>query len=137
MQSRVKGAEIIVSQPSKLDLGSLKSYSPTWPFPVRLTLAISVQYACFRLVQRAEAVHRLLTSNTYKLVNVEEEEDDGLVERDEDGNVKSRLEGYERNRQVRKDNDLVAAWKEYTAKFLTATCQHLGIPEETLPRESI
>lgn len=126
----------MTSQSVNLDLGSLKSYSPTWPFPVRLTLAISVQYACYRLVQRAEAVHCLLVSNTSTVQGTGyEEDDDGLVERDEDGNIKSKLEGHERNQRIRNDNDLVAAWKEYTGKYLTATCQHLGISEETLPRE--
>jgi len=65
----------------------------------------------------------------------DEDEDNDLVERDDDGNVKSKLEGWERRQRIKKDGDLVVAWKEYTEKFITATCQHLGIPEETLPRK--
>jgi hypothetical protein len=117
------------SQAERLNLNRLQSYSSSWPFPVRLTLAIAVQYACHRLVQRAEAIHRLLESTSKQATN-----DDDLVERDDDGNVKARLEGLERKGRLRKDSELVTSWKEYTSKFLTATCQHLGIPEETLPR---
>jgi hypothetical protein len=128
--------------PAKLDLGSLTSYSPSWPFPVRLTLAIAVQYACMRCVQRAESIHQLLNQKGKANEGLDKDGDyrndivdDDLVERDEDGNVSGRLEGWERTQRIRKDNDLVMAWKEYTDKFITATCQHLGIAVETLPRE--
>lgn len=128
-----------MSPPSKeLNLNRLRSFSPTWPFAVRLTLAIAVQYSCYRLVQRAQAVHLFLQSTSSQSKaqsSFEQESDDDLVERDEDGNVKATLDGWDRKQRLRKDNDLVVAWQEYTSKFLTATCQHLGIPEETLPRE--
>lgn len=128
-----------MSAASKLELGSLKSYSPSWPFPVRLTLAIAVQYACLRCVQRAEAIHQLLNASTSTESATQEEldYDNDLVERDEDGKVTSRLEGWDRKLRTRRDGELVAAWREYCEKFLTATCQHLGVPEESLPRECI
>jgi hypothetical protein len=122
----------------ELNLNRLRSFSPSWPFAVRLTLAIAVQYSCYRLVQRAEAVHSYLQSTSSQSKtqnNLDDDDDDDLVERDEDGNIKARLNGWDRKQRIRKDSDLVVAWQEYTSKFLTATCQHLGIPEETLPRE--
>lgn len=121
---------------TSLELGKLRSYSPTWPYLVRLTLAMAVQYACMRYVERAEAIHQLLNPNGIDDKDDDEEEDD-LVERDEDGNVKGRLEGWDRKSRMRKDGELVAAWKEYSDKFIIATCQHLGVPRETLPRECI
>ncbi|UZJ56892.1 hypothetical protein CBS101457_006212 [Exobasidium rhododendri] len=125
------------SASSKLDLSSLQSYSPSWPYPVRLTLAIAVQYACMRCVERADAVQRLLypvdVQANSQQSRGEDDSDDDLVERDDDGNVKQKLEGWERKQRIKKDGELIVAWREYTQKFVTATCQHLGIPEETLP----
>ena len=126
---------------SKLDLGSLRSYSPSWPFSVRLTLAIAVQYACFRCVERVEAIHRQLNPAVDNGGGGggggngnDDNIDDDLVERDDDGNVKAKLHGWERRQRIRRDGDLVVAWQEYTEKFVMATCQHLGIAPETLPR---
>lgn len=132
--------------PGKLDLTSIQSYSPHWPHALRLTLAIAVQYACQRCVDRAEAVHQSLyptgdggrsegfysarTSSPQK-----QDKDDlaGLVLRDEDGNVQGQLQGWARTQQVQQDREMVEAWRDYAQKYLLATCQHLGISSDALP----
>lgn len=143
------------SSEKKLDLTDLKSYSPFWPNTLRLSLAIAVQYACQRCAERAIATHQLLypdetiapigsVMRTYKgeQVNVPkkggqgdipQEDDAGLVNRDEDGNILGILSGSARTEQIRQDREMVEAWREYTNKFLMATCQHLGIAIEMLP----
>ncbi|MCO5589909.1 hypothetical protein L7F22_043878 [Adiantum nelumboides] len=134
------------SSSNKLDLTNIKSYSPQWSHTLRLSLAIAVQYACHRCLERAIGTHQLLypyetiapigsIRRTYKgeHVNVPQEDDAGLVSRDEDGNVQGQLQGLARSEQIRQDREMVEAWREYTNKFLMATCQHLGIAAEMLP----
>ncbi|PWN36729.1 DUF726-domain-containing protein, partial [Meira miltonrushii] len=88
-----------------LDLTNLKSYSPHWPNTLRLSLAIAVQYACQRCAERAVATHKLLYPD------------------DEVAPIGSVMRTYKGEQ----------AWREYTNKFLMATCQHLGIAIEMLP----
>lgn len=134
------------SSTKKLDLTNLKSYSPQWPHTLRLSLAIAVQYACHRCLQRAIATHQFLypdesiapvgsIKRTYKneYGNFAQEDDAGLIARDEDGNIQGQLQGQARTDQIRQDREMVEAWREYTNKFLMATCQHLGIMPEMLP----
>lgn len=111
-----------MSPPSseKLDLTSLQSYSPSWPHTLRLTLAIAVQYASTRCVERARELHRLIDplaadaegSNS----NSNSNDDDDLVERDEEGRATGKLEGWARKRRLRKEKEMVDAWIEYGDK---------------------
>lgn len=119
------------SSSSKLDLNSLRSYSPDWLPTLRLATAIALQFACQRLIERLEALRDESSKQTSE-VEEEEKGDDGVEEVDEDGKVKQGTP-QDLQKQNRKRLELVESWREFTAKFLTAACQHLGIQEETLP----
>lgn len=93
--------------PSSLDLSSLQSYSPNWSPHLRLATCISIKYAVRRHVERAAA----LTQSAGPQAPAHSS-----------GNSTYSLE---------------QEWSDYGEKFLTATCQHLGIPETSLPPNPI
>lgn len=93
--------------PSSLDLSSLESYSPKWSPHLRLATCISIKYAVGRHVERA--AHLGSTSGSM---------------------AQSSALGAEAS-------SVSQEWSDYGQKFLTATCQHLGVTENSLPPDPI
>lgn len=92
---------------SSLDLSSLQSYSPKWSPHLRLATCISIKYAVRRHVERATYLVGTLGSS--KLPSA------------------SGTAAY----------SVAQEWSDYGQKFLTATCQHLGVVEDSLPPDPI
>ncbi len=88
---------------SSLDLSSLQSYSPGWSPHLRLATCISLKYAVQRHVERATALSRSASASATSAA--------------------SGSPFYSASQE----------WSDYGDKFLTATCQHLGISESSLP----
>lgn len=93
--------------PSSLDLSCLQSYSPGWSRHLRLATCISVKYAVQRHVERAASLAQ----------------DAGPA--------------APPPASSRSPYSLSQEWSDYGEKFLTATCQHLGIPVDSLPPNPI
>ncbi|SPO24977.1 uncharacterized protein UTRI_01488_B [Ustilago trichophora] len=93
--------------PSSLDLSSLQSYSPSWSPHLRLATCISIKYAVQRHVERAAALAQSVSLPAPPPA--------------------SGIPPY----------SLPQEWSDYGDKFLTATCQHLGVPENSLPPNPI
>ncbi|PWN53850.1 DUF726-domain-containing protein [Violaceomyces palustris] len=106
----------------QLDLSSLNSYSPKWSPALRLATCIATNYAVERCVRRAKALAdrqiKLFTKQQRNLVGTSLEGSEQL--QDQSSSQSAALE-------------LARSWEEYGQKFLTASCQHLGIQEEILP----
>ncbi|CDU24456.1 uncharacterized protein SPSC_03957 [Sporisorium scitamineum] len=93
--------------PSSLDQSSLQSYSPQWSPHLRLATCISIKYAVRRHVQRAARLAGSASSSASPSAP---------------GSA-----AYSVSRE----------WSDYGEKFLTATCQHLGVPQNSLPPDPI
>ncbi|TKY85208.1 hypothetical protein EX895_006288 [Sporisorium graminicola] len=93
--------------PSPLDLSSLQSYSPQWSPHLRLATCISIKYAVRRHVERAAHLDGSASSTSSTSVP---------------GSA-----AYSASQE----------WSDYGEKFLTATCQHLGVPQNSLPPDPI
>ena len=93
--------------PSLLDLSSLQSYSPSWSPHLRLATCISIKYAVQRHAERAAAL--------------------ATKPQPPASTTPSGVPAF----------SLSQEWSDYGQKFLTATCQHLGIPENSLPPNPI
>ncbi|CBQ70314.1 conserved hypothetical protein [Sporisorium reilianum SRZ2] len=93
--------------PSSLDLSSLQSYSPSWSPHLRLATCISIKYAVRRRVERAAHL---------------------------DGSARSAPSPSAPGSAA---YSVSQEWSDYGEKFLTATCQHLGVPQNSLPPDPI
>lgn len=111
-----KGAE------PTLDLSLLHSFSPSWSPELRLGLCIAVKYACHRLEQRLRAC---AISDASTAVT-------GL-HHDNDGDAGGSTTHKTAAPLPPPRSPSLPDWQEYADKFLTATCQHLGVSEQSLP----
>ncbi|SAM75433.1 uncharacterized protein UBRO_01388 [Ustilago bromivora] len=94
--------------PSSLDLSSLQLYSPNWSPHLRLAVCTSIKYAVRRHAERAAALTQIVGPSAPTTSS--------------SGSPVYSLE---------------QEWSDYGEKFLTATCQHLGIQENSLPPNPI
>ncbi|CAO1623948.1 unnamed protein product [Parajaminaea phylloscopi] len=121
------------SQPEDtLDLSSLRSFSPDWSPSLRLAVCIATSYAGHRLCERIRALAQPTSTGSDRAeergIDIDE---DGkpLSPADADAKESATLSRSEEQRR----RDLLASWQDFAQKFLSATCQHLGVVEETLP----
>ncbi|CEH12746.1 Uncharacterized conserved protein [Ceraceosorus bombacis] len=131
---------------SSVDLSTLPSYSSSWTHPLRLTTCLAVQYSSRRLTERLKALESGSTSQD-RGGSTSQDEDFSLgvsLENDvkelnlgddaaESGRMTSKEQSWAAERKRRSKQVLREDWEDYCARFLTATCQHLGISEEILP----
>ncbi|PWZ00938.1 DUF726-domain-containing protein [Testicularia cyperi] len=106
------------NQPS-LDLSALQSYSPKWSPDLRLATCIAVKYAVARHVQRISAL-----AGSDSIASTTSADRGPSDASDAEGGVGTPQQAAQ-------------AWHDYGQKFLTATCQHLGVPEKSLPPSPI
>ncbi|EPQ29615.1 uncharacterized protein PFL1_02834 [Pseudozyma flocculosa PF-1] len=106
----------------QLDLSTLESYSTRWSPHLRLAACIAVKYAVQRCVQRSE----VLAAGSSSLASPPSASTTATQADAADGGLSSGAA-----------TELVKDWRDYGQKFLTATCQHLGVQEQTLPPEPI
>lgn len=122
------------SRQAELDLSSLRSFSPEWSQSLRLAVCIAVSYAGQRLCSRAQALSNPantsldIASHAQEPVGIDIGEEGKPLQRS--GSLSPPVNAETEQRQRK---DLVQAWEDFVQKFLAATCQHLGIDEDTLP----
>lgn len=164
-----KGAE-------KLDLSSLRSFSPEWSASLRFAVCIATQYAGERLVERSKALldPRILKEKQEKEKQEQQEKQESekageetaqpqqeggapekkdkqdqseepqvgeeivgeeIVGEEEktSGSQGKRSKGLGEKIAERKRHHIIAGWEDFCQKYLTATCQHLGVDEQALP----
>ncbi|KAN0059769.1 hypothetical protein ACQY0O_008343 [Thecaphora frezii] len=113
------------AQQQQLDLSSLQSYSPGWSPHLRLATCIAVRYAVQRCIQRSEVLAAdaaTASSRASAPAPADSPDDNG---------------SGEASAYAPSVAEQVKDWQDYGQKFVTATCQHLGISEQTLPPRPI
>ncbi len=116
-----------------LDLQALQSYSPQWSPALRYTTCIAARYAasdCLRRVQQFAAASGGAGDGESTIAEADKSEH--FEEEGEDVHAKAGDAVDEQRRQQQR-TEYIKDWEEFAQKFATATCQHLGVAEESLP----
>lgn len=121
--------------PEQLDLSSLRSFSSDWTPSLRLAVCIATSYAGQRLSQRARALTSYqvlsdLPTDALKAPGGHANEDEKPVwpQQQEQTAPSEHTASSGQNQR-----DYVLGWEDFVQKFVSATCQHLGVNEEALP----